>query len=34
MRKATIDRKTTETSVSVTVDLDGSGTFDVKFLVR
>jgi imidazoleglycerol-phosphate dehydratase len=30
MRKATIDRKTTETSVSVTVDLDGSGTFDVK----
>ncbi|MGH6906772.1 MAG: imidazoleglycerol-phosphate dehydratase HisB [Aestuariivirga sp.] len=30
MRKAAIDRKTTETEISVTVDLDGSGTFDVK----
>ena len=30
MRKASIERKTTETSVSATVDLDGTGTFDVK----
>jgi imidazoleglycerol-phosphate dehydratase len=30
MRKAAIDRKTTETSVSVSVDLDGSGAYDVK----
>ncbi|MGQ0484707.1 MAG: imidazoleglycerol-phosphate dehydratase HisB [Hyphomicrobiales bacterium] len=30
MRKAAIDRKTTETEVSVSVDLDGSGDYDVK----
>ena len=30
MRQATIDRNTTETAISVTVDLDGSGSFDVK----
>ena len=30
MRKATIDRKTTETEISVSVDLDGTGNFDVK----
>lgn len=30
MRKASIDRKTTETSISVTIDLDGMGTFEVK----
>jgi imidazoleglycerol-phosphate dehydratase len=30
MRKAAIDRKTTETSVSVSVDLDGGGAYDVK----
>ena len=30
MRKATIDRKTTETEISVTVDLDGTGAYDVK----
>jgi imidazoleglycerol-phosphate dehydratase len=30
MRKATIDRKTTETELSVTVDLDGTGAYDVK----
>lgn len=30
MRKASIDRKTTETEISVSVDLDGTGTFDVK----
>jgi len=30
MRKASIDRKTTETEVSVTVALDGSGAYDVK----
>jgi imidazoleglycerol-phosphate dehydratase len=29
MRKASIDRKTTETEVSVSVDLDGAGAFDV-----
>jgi imidazoleglycerol-phosphate dehydratase len=28
MRKATITRKTAETSISVTIDLDGSGTYD------
>jgi imidazoleglycerol-phosphate dehydratase len=30
MRKATISRKTTETSVSVSVNLDGTGTYDIK----
>ena len=30
MRKASIDRKTTETAISVSLDLDGSGAFDVK----
>jgi imidazoleglycerol-phosphate dehydratase len=30
MRSATVDRKTTETHVNVSVDLDGSGAFDVK----
>ena len=30
MRKATIDRKTTETEISVSVGLDGTGSFDVK----
>lgn len=30
MRKATIDRKTAETEISVTVDLDGTGAYDVK----
>ena len=30
MRQATIDRNTTETGMSVTVNLDGSGSFDVK----
>ena len=30
MRRATIDRKTTETEISVSVDLDGAGRFDVK----
>ena len=30
MRQASIDRKTTETRISATVDLDGTGTFDVK----
>lgn len=30
MRKASIARKTTETELSVSVDLDGTGTFDVK----
>jgi imidazoleglycerol-phosphate dehydratase len=30
MRTATIARKTTETEVTCTVNLDGSGTFDVK----
>ena len=30
MRKASIERKTTETSVSCTVDLDGTGSFDIK----
>ena len=30
MRQATIDRNTTETGISVTVNLDGSGSFDVK----
>ena len=30
MRKANIDRKTTETEISVRVDLDGTGAYDVK----
>jgi imidazoleglycerol-phosphate dehydratase len=30
VRSATIDRKTTETSVSVSVSLDGTGAFDIK----
>ena len=30
MRKAAIDRNTTETEVSVSVDLDGNGDYDVK----
>lgn len=30
MRKASIERKTTETEVSVAVDLDGSGAYDIK----
>ncbi len=30
MRKASIDRKTTETQVAVTIDLDGTGAFDIK----
>ena len=30
MRKATIDRKTTETELSVSVDLDGTGAFDIR----
>lgn len=30
MRKASIDRKTRETDISVTVDLDGTGAFDVE----
>lgn len=30
MRKATVERKTKETAVSVSLDLDGSGTYDVE----
>ena len=30
MRKATVSRKTTETQVTATVNLDGSGTFAIK----
>ena len=30
MRKASIDRKTTETDVTATVDLDGNGVFDIS----
>ena len=30
MRKAAIDRKTTETGIAVAIDLDGTGTFDIK----
>jgi imidazoleglycerol-phosphate dehydratase len=30
MRKAGIERKTTETEIAVTVDLDGKGAYDVK----
>ena len=30
MRKASIDRKTTETEISASIDLDGKGAYDVK----
>src|SRR5262245_51354210 len=30
MRKASIERKTTETEISVSVGLDGNGAYDVK----
>ena len=30
MRKATVERRTTETSISVAVDLDGEGRYDVN----
>ena len=30
MRKASIDRKTKETEISATIDLDGTGTYDVE----
>lgn len=30
MRKASIDRKTTETEIAVSVDLDGTGAYDIK----
>lgn len=30
MRKATVERKTKETEISVTVDLDGTGSYDVE----
>jgi imidazoleglycerol-phosphate dehydratase len=30
MRKAGIERKTTETEIAVTVDLDGKGAYDIK----
>ena len=30
MRKAEIERKTTETAISVAIDLDGSGVYDIK----
>ncbi len=30
MRKASIDRKTTETQVAASIDLDGTGAFDIK----
>jgi imidazoleglycerol-phosphate dehydratase len=30
MRRATVERRTTETSISVSVDLDGEGRYDVK----
>lgn len=29
MRKATVERKTTETTISATVELDGSGAYDI-----
>jgi imidazoleglycerol-phosphate dehydratase len=30
MRKASIERKTTETAIAASVDLDGTGTYDIK----
>lgn len=30
MRKASLDRKTTETQITVSINLDGTGAFDVK----
>ncbi|MGB8316147.1 MAG: imidazoleglycerol-phosphate dehydratase, partial [Aestuariivirga sp.] len=30
MRKASIERKTSETQISVSLNLDGTGAFDVK----
>jgi imidazoleglycerol-phosphate dehydratase len=30
MRKASLDRKTTETQIAVSINLDGAGAFDVK----
>ena len=30
MRKASLDRKTTETQIAVSINLDGTGTYDVK----
>jgi imidazoleglycerol-phosphate dehydratase len=30
MRKASIDRKTNETQISVAIDLDGTGVFDIR----
>jgi len=30
MRKASVDRKTTETQIAVSINLDGTGAFDVK----
>jgi imidazoleglycerol-phosphate dehydratase len=30
MRRASIERKTTETEIAVTVDLDGKGAYDIK----
>lgn len=30
MRKASLDRKTTETQIAVSIDLDGTGAYDVK----
>jgi imidazoleglycerol-phosphate dehydratase len=30
MRKASVDRKTRETDISVSLDLDGTGTYDIK----
>lgn len=30
MRKASLDRKTTETQIAVTINLDGTGAYDVK----
>ena len=30
MRKASLDRKTTETQIAVSINLDGTGAFDVK----